>query len=360
MTGPMLVTGALGSVGQRVVTLLSQRGHDVIAADLDTRANRGVGQRLAALPRVRRITLDLTDPAAVSAAVLDSPPRAVLHLAAIIPPLSYCNPALSERVNVGGTRALVDAMAAHAPQARLVFASSLAVYGARNGARQLGDVTAETPTNPIDVYGAQKVRAEQIARTSGLDWSVLRLGGVIAPELVRRVDYEGVFLDGVLPRDNRIHSVSVDDVAIAFGNAVDADCAGQVLLIGGDASHRLRQHEFGAWMRTIAGLGGGGRFAGRNGDPDDDRAWFMTDWMDTDPSWQLLGAAPRSMVETVRDCQAQLSRMRVVLRPFGPAAGLALGLASPYRGKPGSYADPWRAIAARYGTGALADPAPTS
>jgi nucleoside-diphosphate-sugar epimerase len=354
MSSPVLVTGALGTIGQRVVRRLAGQSHDVVAADLDTRANRRIGAELSALPRVRRIALDLTDADAVGAQLRAIAPRAVLHFAAAIPPLAYRNPALSARVNVGGTRAVVDAMSDHAPRARLVLASSLAVYGARNGARDLGELTPQTPTNPIDSYGAQKVLAEQIVRDSELDWTILRLGGVIAPELVRRVDADAVFLDGVLPRDNRIHTVYVDDVAVAFGNAVEADCGRQVLLIGGDGSHRLRQDEFGVAMRAIAGFGAGGRFAGRNGDPDDDSAWFMTDWMTTEPAWQLLGARPRSLADTVRACQAELSRTRVLLRPLGPAAGLALALVSPYRGQPGHYAQPWRAIAARFGSGALA------
>lgn len=350
---PVLVTGACGSLGQRVVAQLAARGRDTVALDLDTAATRSVAGRLSGGP-VRCVFADLTDAAAVQAAVRAAAPAAVIHLAAIIPPLSYAQPQLSAAVNVTGTGNLVDAMQAEAPGARLVLASSLAVYGSRNGAKPLALLTADTPNAPVEVYGYQKVQAEARVRASSLEWVVLRIGAIIAPELVRKIDKHTLFMDGLLPRDNRIHSVYVDDVARAFVNAVDADCAGSSLLIAGDDSHRLRQHEFAAELMAVAGLGGAATVAGRNGDPDDDGAWFMTDWMDTGPAIAALDFRPLTMAESIRTCQAELGRWRVGLRPFGGAARRAATLTSPYRRHPGRYADPWGLIRARYGPGALA------
>ena len=40
-------------------------------------------------------------------------------------------------------------------------------------------LTADTPVNPADVYGAHKAAAEKLVRASSLDWVILRLGGVL-------------------------------------------------------------------------------------------------------------------------------------------------------------------------------------
>src|SRR5439155_17280155 len=175
---------------------------------------------------------------------------------------------------------------------RFVLASSLAVFGSRNGAKELGLVGAQTPTNPRDNYGSHKVRAEAIVRASGLDWAILRLGGVIAPDLFARTDRTALFLQGIIPANNRIHSVWVEDAALAFANAVRADCSGRTLMIGGDDSHRLRQDDFNGYMLSMAGMGAPRSYGGRAGNPDDDTAWFITDWMDTAEAVYVLELQP--------------------------------------------------------------------
>lgn len=128
---PVLVTGACGLVGRATVAALRARGLPVVATDLGTRPNR---EWAAALPadrdRVWRWT-DLTVPEQVRGLVKASAPRAVVHLAAVIPPACYAAPEVAGAVTVGGTDHLVDALSAHAGRARLVHASSVAVHGDR-------------------------------------------------------------------------------------------------------------------------------------------------------------------------------------------------------------------------------------
>jgi nucleoside-diphosphate-sugar epimerase len=217
---------------------------------------------------------------------------------------------------------------------RLILASSTAVYGSRNGAKDLGLATDSTPVNPRDVYGAHKVAAESIVRASGVHWSILRIGGIIASDLARRTDADSILMDAIIPSDNRIHSVDVVEVAEAFANAVDADCLGLTLLIAGDETHMLRQSEFATRMMTIAGLGDRPSTRGRRGDPDDDTAWFLTDWMDTRHGRQVLGHRAVGMGETIATCRAELSprlrcpataRAEVALPCDGGAMGRSVG-----------------------------------
>jgi len=351
MIRPVLVTGACGLLGTHVVRQLVAAGRSVVAVDLDSAATRAVVRTLG---DIRFIPADITSAEAIRTAVLEADPAAVIHLAAVIPPGAYRRPALAERVNVDGTANVVAAMRYQADPGRLILASSTAVYGSRNGAKDLGLCTSATPVNPCDVYGAHKVAAETIVRNSGVNWTILRLGGIVAADLARRSDRDSILMDAIIPSDNRIHTVHVAEAAQAFVNAVEADCLDQTLLIAGDESHMLRQHEFATHMMTIAGLGTRPSSRGRHGNPDDDGAWFLTDWMDTRTARAVLDFRAMPMDECIAQCRTELSRFRVLLRPFGYVAPPVLSLMSPYRTMPGQWADPWGVIEKRFGAEALA------
>src|SRR6202000_1551769 len=93
--------------------------------------------------------------------------------------------------------------------------------------------------------------------------------------------------ESALPADGRIHTVDVRDVALAFAAATTADVAGEILLIGGDNSHLLRQGDIGKALAAARGLVDV-LPPGRPGDPDSDENWFVTDWLDTTRAQQAL------------------------------------------------------------------------
>ena len=81
----MLVTGGFGLVGSATVKRLTELGRRVVATDLDTPANR---KAAAALPRGAEARwADLTDRNQAERLVAEVAPEAIIHLAAIIPPL---------------------------------------------------------------------------------------------------------------------------------------------------------------------------------------------------------------------------------------------------------------------------------
>jgi len=53
----------------------------------------------------------------------------VIHLAAIIPPLADQQPELANKVNVGGTRNLINVLEEHSKNVFFLYASSVSVYG---------------------------------------------------------------------------------------------------------------------------------------------------------------------------------------------------------------------------------------
>ena len=114
----VLVTGGSGFLGTSVGAGLAAAGHEVVSADLRPPTATGV---VAA-------TLDVTDAAGVRAVLEEHRPEAVVHLAAIVTPGRDSDRELERRVDVDGTRHVLDACVATGVR-RLVVSSSGAAYG---------------------------------------------------------------------------------------------------------------------------------------------------------------------------------------------------------------------------------------
>jgi len=176
MASPLvLITGATGAIGPRVVAELCRAGYAVRALSLDQ-------PQLGDLPgEVEVCTGDITDPATVSSAMKGV--QAVVHMAALLHNL-HCPPELYEkyeRINVGGTANIVKA-ASLAQVERVVLFSTITVYGPSGGSI----LTEKSPPNPDTVYAKTKLAAEQIVlsarRRDGQPLgTVLRLGAVYGP-----------------------------------------------------------------------------------------------------------------------------------------------------------------------------------
>jgi GDP-4-dehydro-6-deoxy-D-mannose reductase len=147
----ILVTGCRGFVGKHLVPLLEERGHDVIEAD------RTLGPGAFAF--------DVTDAAAVAAAIESARPDAIAHLAAqAFVPDSQEDPAATFDANVGGTLNVLEAVRRRRGSeagARVLIASSAEVYGMQPArAYPLSESAPPLPRNP---YAASKVAAEELA-----------------------------------------------------------------------------------------------------------------------------------------------------------------------------------------------------
>ncbi|MBV9513700.1 MAG: NAD(P)-dependent oxidoreductase [Mycobacteriaceae bacterium] len=347
MSETVLVTGGLGLVGSETVKRLAAGGRRVVVADLDTPANRKKAQRLPAGAQVR--WADLTNPADVDGLLSEVSPGAIVHLAALIPPPIYRNPKRARKVNVEATAMLVAAAEAQPVPPRFVQASSNAVYGSRNPHRGSGPVTAQTPPRAVDLYSGTKLEAEELVRASKLPWVVLRLGGVLSvdPKAIPFTS-DALFFESALPSDGRLHSVDVRDVATAFANATTADVVGEILLIAGDDSHKLRQGEIGPLLAAARGLPGV-LPPGRPGDPDSDDDWFVTDWMDAARAQEALGFQNHSLPEMVAEMHAATGWRRYPMRLLVPFARAYVKRQGAYYKSAATYADPWGAIRARLG-----------
>ncbi len=360
--GTILITGAFGQVGRRCTQLLLERGRTVVAMDLRTDKTVAAQAELAAGAHAGALIpayVDLLDAEAVRDLVATHRPEAIIHLAAIVSPPSYRNPGLARRVNVGGTENLLAAAATLPRPPLFLMASSAAVYGSRNPYRHPERITPDTPVQPIDQYGQDKVLAEAAIRASGLPYAMYRLGGILSPDTQAGINADYLTLMRSMPADNRMHAVDARDVALAFANGVDreATIAGKVLLIGGNETYVLLQRDLEDGLMTAAGLGPLGPSASLPGDPGDDRGWSFTGWYDTTEAQALLDFQEHDWHQTLAWIAESQGRQRIVLRALGPVlrplmrAALQLQRRAERRGP---YADPWALIEKKYGSEALA------
>lgn len=173
----ILITGAGGFVGRALASRLQEEPQHRLT--LIDRAFDGA----PAAPRTRQIPGSFGD-AAVLDAALDEPADIVFHLASIPGSLAEREHALGCQVNLLATLALAHRLAAQGRRQRraprLVFASSVAVYG------PLGAETVheDQPPRPAISYGAHKLMAEielaDLSRRGELDAVSLRLPGIVA------------------------------------------------------------------------------------------------------------------------------------------------------------------------------------
>lgn len=347
MSGTVLVTGGFGLVGTATVRQLAADGRRVVAADLDTPANRKAAKKLPDGVEFR--WADLTDAAQVERLVSETSPSAVIHLAAIIPPTIYRAPKAARKVNVDATATLVRIAEAQPTPPRFVHASSNAVFGPRNPHRYPSPLRAEDPMRPCDIYSGTKAEAEEIVRGSTLEWVVLRFGGVLSTDLAALpLSTDAMLFESALPSDNRVQTVDIRDVAFACAAATTADVAGEILLIAGDESHRHCYGELAPAM--VAALGMPGAIPpGRPGDPDSDTDWFVTDWMDTGRAQEALKFQRYTWDDMMGELRSKFWFAQLPGRLLAPLVREFMKRRSAYWNAPGRYADPWGAIREKLG-----------
>ena len=175
----VLITGGAGFLGKRLARRLLELG-SLTGADggkrrieqlvlLDVVAAEGFND-----PRVRVVTGDIADTALLDS-VIDADTASVFHLAAIVSGQAEADFDLGMRINLDASRQLLDVCRSRGHTPRVVFTSSVAVYG---GA--LPDMVLDTTAlNPRSSYGVQKAIGELLvgdySRRGFIDGRVLRL-----------------------------------------------------------------------------------------------------------------------------------------------------------------------------------------
>lgn len=318
----VLVTGSCGAIGRRTVESLLSQGHTVRGVDLPTRRNRRWAARMIRMygPRVEYRPGNLCASGFLEGS-LDGV-ESVVHLAAMLPPAADRNPQLSEEINVGVTVKLIRLLEGMRPSPRMVFASSIAVYGDRLLDPVIRRSDPAAP-NTDDPYAQQKLTCEQKIRSSALRWVVLRLSYIVEP---RRMVMDPLMFR--MPLATPIEPCLAEDAALilaATAAATDERFASRTLLVAGGNQMRTRYRDYLAGALRSFGLGGlffpPQAFA---------RSGFHCAFMDTTESASLVEYQRHSLAELLGEVGRAARVKRVLLTPLRPAVRLLLLGRSPY------------------------------
>lgn len=175
MSKNLLVTGGAGFIGSHCVVEFAAAGWRVVVLDDLSNGHVEAVTRAAELggSSVDLVVGDIRSREDLDRAFAVAPIDAVVHFAARKSvPESVAKPTLYYDVNVGGTRALLDAMARHGV-GRMVFSSSASVYGEPDHA----PVDEDTPPAPMSPYGRTKLINEWMLTDAAAarGWSTVSL-----------------------------------------------------------------------------------------------------------------------------------------------------------------------------------------
>ena len=245
----VMVTGGAGFIGRRVAGLLVARGERV-----------GRFDTVAAPPTEGAVDVrgDITQMTHLLEAIADHGVTRIVHLAALLPPVTEERPHTGLLVNIQGAANVFEA-ARWAKIERVVYASSIAVYGDQSN---FGDraLTEDDPSIPYNVYGQTKAvndfTAARYRERWGLDLRGIRictvfghgrttgLTGMIGGLLISRPAI-GLPVDLPVDPSEASSMIYVDDAADIFTRAVlSGDLRSPVYNTGGHL----------ATVRDVAGM----------------------------------------------------------------------------------------------------------
>jgi UDP-glucose 4-epimerase len=288
MSGPVLITGGAGSVGRILVSRLRHEGRPVRVFDLPSMNYDG----LEGVDEIEVVKGDITDVDTVRRTV--DGVEAVIHLAAILPPASERDRARTFAVNVDGTRHIVRALESLAPQAALVFSSSVSTYG--DTSQEPPPVRVSHAQRAIDIYAESKIAGEQILHDSPTSWVVLRVAGIAVPAF-----QEPPAVWPFMP-EQRLELVHRDDAVTAILHATTVPAArGKIFNIAGGTTWQITGREYVERLYDLLGV------------PPEEATYRTSpgwvDWYNTQESQQLLNYQNVPYGTFLAQIEAEIARL---------------------------------------------------
>ena len=169
----ILVTGLNGIIGWNIFIKAGESFPETVGT------YREAHPRLQGL-NVRR--LDVDNPQALEDLLAETDPEILVHSWAMCD-LDLCEeiPSMAQKVNIEGTRVILQAAARLKNLKCFVYISTDHVFDG-----EAGDYSEDDIPKPKHVYGRTKLAAELLVRDSGLPWQILRPGLVIGDSLQGR------------------------------------------------------------------------------------------------------------------------------------------------------------------------------
>ena len=317
----VMVTGAFGNIGSKVVDALLENGHEVRCFDLKSSKSKSIAKAYTGLVDI--FWGDICDFSCIERALVNV--DAVVHMAAVIPPASAKNPDMAYAVNVEGTLNLLSALQQSQTCKRIVFASSSAVHGS-DESRQT-ELKADTPYAPEDNYSIHKVEGEKAIIASGLKWTILRVAAVppLNPANAQKGSSSVLFN---VPVNSRIELLHEKDAGAAFANAIDCkEAINKIMMLGGGEKNgcRISGYDMVSMLMEASGVGRLPKEAFSS-----EHSQVHADWVDTDDSQRLLQFQKHTLQDMKSEVKKNMGVIYYLVRLFSPIVRYFLLKKSPY------------------------------
>lgn len=241
----VLVTGAGGMIGFQVISyLVNDKNYEVTALDLKSPST--IKKLSVYKDCINIIYGDINDEVLIDSLVKTH--DYVIHLAAVIPPLADQNTTLTELVNYGGTKNIVDAINKSNPSCFLFYSSSISVYGDRINNPMI-KITDKLNPGEYDFYAKTKIKTEKYIIKHLKNYTIFRLTGIMGRPGIDPLMFH-------MPLDTKLEICSDFDTAYAFFKALEhtKELKGKIFNLAGGKKCRTTYREFIARMFKIYGI----------------------------------------------------------------------------------------------------------
>ncbi|MCP5455837.1 MAG: NAD(P)-dependent oxidoreductase [Thermotogae bacterium] len=310
----ILVTGAFGGIGTEVMHEGHKKGHIMTAFEIDNKGNRKKAETFKNITE-KIFWGDLRNYDDVKKAIYGQ--DIVIHLGAIVTPFSEKNPKVSDAVNIGGTKNIIDAVKFYGNKTGLIYTSSMSIMGA--------DYSRKPPlkvTDPLIVssnYTRQKIECEKILEKEDINYITLRLGAVINTDLAIGGGSVNQIFDEIfsMSLNNRIEGIWNIDAAAAIISAAeklaDNSVNRKIFFIGGGSEN--------GWQMTVRDLYKGIFGAVGFGLPKDScfsKDPYYADWLDTEESQKYFNYQNHSFENFIKAIKKKIGIKRFIFIIFSP------------------------------------------
>jgi len=245
----ILLTGASGTVGFETLKKLIELKKKVTITVFDIETNRNRKKLSPFNDKIKIIYGDISKLQDIEKACKKI--DVAIHLAAIIPPVADEKPDFAQKINVEGTKNIIESLKKHSPNAMFLYSSSISVYGDRIKNPWIKINDALIPSEG-DEYAKTKIQAEEIVKNSGLKWSIFRLSAIFG---IKNHKMDKLMFH--MPLNTPIEICTAEDTGRAFANAISHqnEINGKIFNLGGGEKNRIFYHEFLRRNFKLYGLG---------------------------------------------------------------------------------------------------------
>ncbi len=238
----VLVTGAAGAIGLKVIKyLLSEGKYEITALDLRT---KDVMKKLRKYRRrVNVIYGDITDVILMEALVKDQ--DYIIHLASVMPPLADIKQDICNLIEYRGTENMIKSINYYNPDCFMIYASSTTIYGDVSEA----NTSLKGKVLEIDYYSKNKLKTEKLIQNKLKNYTILRLPLVLCNPKSKAFMYN-------VKRNSYVEAITDNDAAYCFASAINKsdELNKKVFNVGGGDSLKAKYGLILANVLNIYGL----------------------------------------------------------------------------------------------------------